>query len=343
MQSRPANHLIYWTLFVAIGSFVFSYQQNFPYIFYLLNLLVHLPLLLLFTYLVIYWLVPQFLLKSRYLRFFGLLALSSTMASLLKLYVSKNVYYALFIPKALHPNVWFTFDTFLVNLLWIIGPTVLFAMFKYYKNWIKSQAISNETERKRLATELQVLKGQLNPHFLFNTFNNLYSLALSKSSKTAVVVAKMSDMFHFILYECNAIEVPLSKELKLLEDYIELEQIRYADRLSVQFDKEIDNLSYLVPPMLLYTFTENCFKHGSSPDPDQPWIKISIRVSHNRLTFEARNSLPRSYRSVNTEGVGLVNSKRRLELIYPHTHSLIVREEPGEFLVRLDITKPIVQ
>jgi two-component system, LytTR family, sensor kinase len=340
LQIRWVNHLIYWVLFVLIGSYIFSYQQNFPYIFYLLNLVVHLPVLMLYTYFVIYRLVPDFLLRSRYFSFFGLLVVSTVLASLLKLYVSKNVYYALFIPQALHPHEWYSFDSFLINLLWITGPTVLFAMFKYYKNWIKSQDISNETERKRLATELQVLKGQLNPHFLFNTLNNIYSLALSKSDRTAVVIEKMSDMFRFIIYECNAIEVPVSKELKLIDDYIELEQLRYSDRLSIQFKKEIDNQNHLIPPMLLYSFVENCFKHGSSPDPDEPWIKLSLHVRNNILTFEARNSIPKKPKKTHTEGVGFLNGKRRLELIYPTSHRLTVREENNEFFVRLEITKP---
>lgn len=342
-QVRPVNHLIYWVSFVFVESYVFSYQQNFPYVFYLLNLLVHLPVLLLYTYVVIYYLVPQFLLRSRYIRFIAMLVAFSAFAALLKLFISKNIYYALFIPKALHPHEWYSFDSFLVNLPWIIGPTVLFAMFKYYKDWIRSQDISREAERKRLATELQVLKGQLNPHFLFNTFNNLYSLALSKSDKTAVVIAKMSDMFHYILYECNATEVPVSKELKLIEDYIELEQIRYSDRLSIKFDKKIGNKNYLIPPMLLYSFVENCFKHGSSQDPDLPWIRLSLHVRDNHLTFEATNNIPINYKGANSEGVGLLNGKRRLELMYPQNHQLIIREENNEFYLKLEITKPAIQ
>ena len=135
-------------------------------------------------------------------------------------------------------------------------------------------------------------------------------------------------------------EVPVSKELKLIEDFIELEQLRYSDRLSIQFEKEIDNRNYLIPPMLLYSLVENCFKHGSSPDPNLPWIKISLRVRNNILTFEARNSIPKKQKKINDEGVGLLNGKRRLELIYPTTHLLTVREENNEFFVRLEITKP---
>jgi LytS/YehU family sensor histidine kinase len=256
----------------------------------------------------------------------------------LKLFVGKYVYFALFIPKALHPKEWYTLDAFLANLVWMIGPAVLFAMFKYYRNWIRSQDITNEAERKRLASELQLLKAQLNPHFLFNTFNNLYVLALNKSDKTPAVIAKISDMFHYILYECNATEVPVSKEIKLIEDYIDLERIRYSDRLYISFKKEVDDYHFLIPPMLLYAFVENCFKHGSSPDPDLPWIKILIRVKNNRLVFEASNSIPSASNIKEVvEGLGLSNTRRRLELLYPKNHQLVIRKEKKEFQVKLDI------
>ena len=339
LQIRPVNHVIYWISFVMIGSYNVGYQQNFPYLFYLLNLVVQLPVLILYCYFVVYVLIPNFLLRGKYFSFGGSLALSSALASLLKLYIGKNVYYALFIPAALHPKDWYTADCLLINSLWIMGPTVLFALSKYYKNWIRSQDISNEAERKRLATELQVLKGKLNPHFLFNTLNNLYSLALSKSSKTAVVIARMSEMYHYIIYECNATEVPVSKEIKLIENYIELEQIRYSDRLKVKFEKEVDNMNHQIPPMLLYSFVENCFRHGSSKDPDMPWIRISLRVKNDCLTFDALNNIPDSGKRDIMEGVGLQNAKRRLELIYPQNHRLTIRKENSEFHVRLEITK----
>lgn len=150
-------------------------------------------------------------------------------------------------------------------------------------------------------------------------------------------------MFHYILYECNATEVPVSKELKLIEDYIELEQIRYSDRLSIKFDKKIGNKNYLIPPMLLYSFVENCFKHGSSQDPDLPWIRLSLHVRDNHLTFEATNNIPINYKGANSEGVGLLNGKRRLELMYPQNHQLIIREENNEFYLKLEITKPAIQ
>jgi len=343
LLKRPVIHVMFWLNFVLFGSFIFSYQQSFPYLFYLLNFLVHLPVFLLFTYGTIYFLVPVFLFKRLYWQFFSALAVSAGLAALLRIISAKYIYYALFIPEVLHPKEWLTIDAFFLNLIWILGPAVVFAMFKYYKNYMNTQAIANEAERKQLASELQALKAQLNPHFLFNTFNNLYVLALQKSDKTPIVISKMSDLFHYILYECNSDEVPVSKEIKLLEDYIQLESLRYSDKLTFSFQKEIDNPDCLIPPMLLYTFVENCFKHGCSNDPGSSWIKLSIKIHQDSFEFEASNSVPKSSKNMHEkesgEGVGLSNIKRRLELIYPKNHELRLKNESNMFKVYLRIQK----
>jgi two-component system, LytTR family, sensor kinase len=344
LNKRPVIHAIYWILFVLIGSFIFSYQQNFPYSFFLINFLVHLPVFVLFTYSVIYYFVPVFLLNRMYWQFFVSLFSAAVFAAFLRILAGRYIYYAFFIPEVLHPKVWISGDIFFINLIWILGPVIIFAMFKYYKNWITSQTIANEAERKQLASELQLLKAQLNPHFLFNIFNSLYVLALQKSDKTPAVISKMSDIFHYVLYECNVVEVSVSKEIKLIEDYIELEKLRYSDRLSVTFTKEMDNTECQIPPMLLYTFVENCFKHGSSPDPDLPWIKLLIRIYNDQFEFEATNSIPKAnWNDEIQPGVGLSNVKRRMELLYPKKHELEIRKAQGQFIVRLQIQKNCLQ
>jgi two-component system, LytTR family, sensor kinase len=341
INKRPGIHILFWILFVLAGSFIFSYQQNFPYRFYLLNFLVHMPLFLLYTYGVIYFLIPGLLLRRKYVLFFFVLILLTFLAALLRVLVNRYVYYTLFIPEVLYPEKWIGADFILINVLWIISPAILFAMFKYYKNWLNSQTLANEAEKKQLASELQVLKAQINPHFLFNTFNNLYALALQKSDKTPEVISRISDLFHYVLYECNSIEVPVSKEIKLIQDYIRLEKLRYSDRLSIKIKSEIDNPEFLIPSMMLYTFTGNCFKHGCSNDPDSPWIHLSIKVSGNRFEFEASNSVPRILisRKEQEAGVGLANIRRRLELLYPKNHRLEIRKDNDVFVVRLEIKK----
>jgi LytS/YehU family sensor histidine kinase len=146
-------------------------------------------------------------------------------------------------------------------------------------------------------------------------------------------------LFHYVLYECNSTEVPVSKEIKLISDYIVLEQLRYSDRLSITFHQEIDNNNCTIPPMMLYTFVENCFKHGCSNDPGNPWISLNIRSKAGRFEFEASNSIPPTNRpqAENADGVGLSNIRRRLELIYPNKHVLEIERKPNEFRIRLEI------
>lgn len=340
-NKRPVLHVLFWMVFVTVGSFIFSYQQNFPYQFYLMNFLVHLPLFLLYTYGVIYFLMPVFLLKRKSVLFLSGLIVVTCLAAFLRILVSRYIYFALFIPEVLYPKEWINTEIFFINIFWIMGPAIVFAMFKYYKNWLNSQTLAKEAERKQLASELQVLKAQLNPHFLFNTFNNLYVLALQKSDKTPEVISKMSDLFHYVLYECNSVEVPVSKEIKLIGDYIQLEELRYAERLSITIKKEIDNPEFLIPPMMLYTFVENCFKHGCSNDPDTPWIKLWFRATDDLFEFEASNSIPKSdCKRKEAEGrVGLANVKRRLELLYPKNHFLEIRKDDCVFHVRLVLHK----
>lgn len=340
-NKRPVLHVLFWMVFVTVGSFIFSYQQNFPYQFYLMNFLVHLPLFLLYTYGVIYFLMPVFLLKRKSVLFLTGLIVATCLAAFLRILVSRYVYFSLFIPEILYPKEWINTEIFFINVFWIMGPAIVFAMFKYYKNWLNSQTLAKEAERKQLASELQVLKAQLNPHFLFNTFNNLYVLALQKSDKTPEVISKMSDLFHYVLYECNSVEVPVSKEIKLIGDYIQLEELRYAERLSITIKKEIDNPEFLIPPMMLYTFVENCFKHGCSNDPDTPWIKLWFRSTDDLFEFEASNSIPKSdCKRKEAEGrVGLANVKRRLELLYPKNHFLEIRKDDCVFHVRLVLHK----
>jgi LytS/YehU family sensor histidine kinase len=135
--------------------------------------------------------------------------------------------------------------------------------------------------------------------------------------------------------------VPVSKEIKLIGDYIQLEELRYAERLSITIQKEIDNPEFLIPPMMLYTFVENCFKHGCSNDPDTPWIKLWFRATDDVFEFEATNSIPKSdCKRKEAEGrVGLANVKRRLELLYPKNHFLEIRKDDCVFHVRLVLHK----
>ena len=201
---------------------------------------------------------------------------------------------------------------------------------------LKQHSVSNRLmqrekslQKEKLETELNFLKAQINPHFLFNTLNSIYALALKKSDDTADVVVKLSKLLRFVLYEAQAKTIAIDREIQFLKDYIELESIRYDQRLKVRFDFETDNPNTLIVPLLLVPFVENAFKHGASETTAEAFIAIDLRLKNNRLSFVVENSFE-SESNGHQEGIGLKNLRRQLELLYPdfdlHTESRIAGE-----------------
>lgn len=192
-----------------------------------------------------------------------------------------------------------------------------------------------ETARKKLLTELQFLKSQINPHFLFNTLNNIYGLARKKSDDTAEVVMKLSKLLRFMLYETAQASINIDDELKVVKDYIELEQLRYGSRLDIEYHEDIDYLEQQITPLILIPFVENAFKHGLSETRFHSYIKIHTILKKGNLHFSIENSKSENEGRA-PERIGLKNVKRQLELLYPE-HDLKINITPETFKVTLTI------
>jgi len=206
---------------------------------------------------------------------------------------------------------------------------------------IRQQFASKEKEKlllkEKLEAELKFLKNQTNPHFLFNTLNNIYALARKRSEKTAEVVLKLSKILRFMLYESHREFISIGEEVKLIEDYIELERIRYSERLQISFTKEIDDEQRPVSPFLLLPFVENAFKHGASESFYRSFIDIQMVLVAGRLTFIIANSREDGEVKTVEEGqIGLVNIRRQLELMYAE-YEMLVENESDKFRVVLSI------
>lgn len=337
--TRLGLHALFWIGYVLLASFIFSYQSRFPYYYFLENYLVNLIAYMGFTYVSIYFLVPKYLFSKRYLSFSLLIILLSFVFVLIKLIINRWVFFHLFIPKVFHPDEWISIKLFIENFFWLWIPTTLFASLKYFRDWVKTVGEKNELEHKQLEAELKLLKAQLHPHFLFNTLNNLYVLALEKNDKTPEVVLKISDLFHYVLYECNADEIELKKELELIENYIDLEKLRYDENLTVSIEKEGDWNNVKIAPMMLFVFVENAFKHGARNDLLNPRIFINVSVNDSQMEFICKNSLPINTvpDKVGDGGVGLSNLKRRLELMYSNRYILKISNENSWYTVQLII------
>ncbi|WP_332369013.1 histidine kinase [Spirosoma telluris] len=164
------------------------------------------------------------------------------------------------------------------------------AAIKLVKIWYLKQQAYEQIDKEKLQAELQLLKSQVHPHFLFNTLNNLYALTLHKSDHSPAVVLKLSELLSYMLYECNASEVPLQKEIAFMRNYIGLEQLRYGDRLDMSVTISGDYPTKLIAPLLLVPFLENAFKHGTSEQLEQAWMHIDLSVQGNQLKFKVINS-----------------------------------------------------
>ena len=193
-------------------------------------------------------------------------------------------------------------------------------------------------EKEKTNAEIQYLKAQVHPHFLFNTLNNIYSFALNKSPLAGSLVMKLYDTLTYMINDCKADLVPLEKELKMIENYIGLEKVRYGDRLEMQLEITGDYKNKLIAPLLLIPFVENSFKHGSSKMLKHPWIKLCISIKENELYMNLSNSRPLQVSSVNSRnGIGLKNVQKRLQLLYSGKYELLLQPTDDEFSVHLQI------
>ncbi len=205
---------------------------------------------------------------------------------------------------------------------------------------VLSQLDAKEREKnlikEKLETELKFLRNQTNPHFLLNTLNNIYALARKKSDDTAEAVMRLSELLRFMLYESNNNQIKLNEEIKVLEDYLELETMRYNERLTISFQKEIDNDTYKITPLLLLPFLENAFKHGISETRFESFINVSIKVKQGCLNFEIENNKDANGNDNSLNNIGLVNIKRQLQLTYSD-YNLAVENNNNVFKVNLSV------
>jgi LytS/YehU family sensor histidine kinase len=207
---------------------------------------------------------------------------------------------------------------------------------KLVRSNLRQKEAAQEMIKKKLETELQFLKAQTNPHFLFNTLNNIYALARKKSDQTADVVMKLSKLLRFMLYESQKRTVSIADEMQVLVDYIELEKIRYNENLKIDFIRNVDNELEPVAPLILLPFVENAFKHGISENRFSSFIHISLDLIDRQLSFICENSKAEETVKSETETIGLGNIRRQLELLYPN-HLLEIKNEKSYFTVLLKI------
>jgi two-component system, LytTR family, sensor kinase len=230
----------------------------------------------------------------------------------------------------------FNFSSILSSLLILFFVCSIALAIKLVRSNIRQKEAAQEITKKKLETELRFLKAQTNPHFLFNTLNNIYALARKRSEATADVVMKLSKLLRFMLYESQKQTIRIADEIQVLEDYIELEKIRYNDRLKITFTRSVDDELQTIAPLILLPFVENAFKHGASESRFSSYININLELRQGQLHFSCENSRSTETAGTDTDKIGLGNIRRQLELIYPD-HTLAIANENDYFKVLLKL------
>jgi LytS/YehU family sensor histidine kinase len=211
-------------------------------------------------------------------------------------------------------------------------------MIKLIKRWWLKQKETEQLAKEKIKAELQLLKAQVHPHFLFNTLNNIYYFTMSGSMKAPEMIKKLSDLLNYILHECDRSFVPLEKEIKMIQDYMALEKIRYGEHMNMSVELPDDCKNKMIAPLILIPFVENSFKHGTSKVLASAYIKLIISIEDDTLYFSLINSKPPNGETVITKGnIGLKNVRKRLELLYPIEHILTIKTEPEVFTIDLKI------
>ncbi len=284
------------------------------------------------VYFNLFYLIPTFLARKQFIRYLALMTLSVLVISPLRVFF-------LYLKLAPFPE---RQDQLVEDQLLIFISTFLIVALstisKIVTDWIRHQRELQELEKQTMQSELRFLKSQINPHFLFNTLNNLYALTLKKSDKAPDIVLKLSGMMRYMLYECNEKRVPLTKELDYVRNYLELEQLRQGKNKDIKFEIAGDPSGKLIAPMMFVPFLENSFKHGLQGDIEEGYVHIFIGIKDKMLDFYISNSKPLVKPSgIMNGGIGLVNVKRRLNLLYPKVHVLTIDEQPEYYNVHLKI------
>ncbi len=222
-----------------------------------------------------------------------------------------------------------------------IGHSLLFAfygiIFRIAIDWFKKREEQKELEKEHIKTELALLRSQVNPHFLFNSLNNINSFVAKNPDKSSYAIIKLSEIMRYMLYEAKEEQVLLTKEINYIQNYLELQKIRYENKEFVAFELSGIPPNILVPPMLFIPFIENAFKHGRKNEKNK--IHISFLYEENILSFTCVNSKRKLSESENSapKGIGIENIKRRLQLLYPNCHSLDIEDSKENYEVYLNI------
>jgi LytS/YehU family sensor histidine kinase len=340
-QYKFGRHFLFWLVCWLFMGFIYgfyysgkNYELPFPISY--LESLIYLPQHMILAYGIIYFILPAFVLKGEYsYAIAGVILLVVGVA-----FLSPAISYFIITPIKKSVNVpepaYLIFYGLMAGLRGSMTVAGFAVAIKLVKMWYFKNIENEQLEKEKLKAELEVLKGQLNPHFMFNTLNSIYALALKKSDNTPDAILKLSQLMRYILTDCNATAIDLDKEIEVLNNYIALEKSRFGQRLDVTVNVHGTIKNKKIAPLLLLPFVENSFKHGTSEVIEQPWMSMDLRVTEDTLSFKLINAKAKNNaQPIPSASVGLKNVKQRLVLLYPEAHNLVLTEDDDTYIASL--------
>lgn len=332
-------HVSFWCVYLSFNLYQISVFQRdrggYDWAKMLTSATTQLVFIMLIAYLNYFIIWPRFLKSKKVLRYMLEFSIPFVLLIAARVYVQRFI-----MDGYTHQAHYFYSSFFVVQITAITLFIVLFVgMLRFAVDWFELEARKKEVENEKLTAELNFLKAQINPHFLFNTLNNLYYLAYSKSENTTEVIAKLSLMMRYMIYDSNHSKVLLSKEIEYMQSYISLERLRLNDKIPIKFDICGNTEDIWISPLIFITFLENAFKHGVTNTNANAWINISIQIKDKVCVYTVENSKIGGKKEANEKsGIGLQNVKRRLELTYPEQYDLEISETDEKYLVKLNLT-----
>ncbi len=246
--------------------------------------------------------------------------------------------YPLYYPQAISSQSFLFIPKLIIEFVNLYLIVSVYGMFYFIRSWYEQQSIMQELKQEKTTAELQLLKSQVHPHFIFNTLNNIYAVTFKKSPETANYLLKLASFLDYNLYNSQQEYVGLEEELDYIQNFVALQKLRFGEKVDVSFHRygKTDNLK--IAPLLLLPLIENCFKHGVGSSVEDSWVRVEVSGKEGEINFKIENSKePNCTTGSKNGGLGLENVKKRLELIYPGCHELRLFEEPNAYLALLKI------
>lgn len=328
---RVVRHLVFWMWVYAMDVGIFGVGYN--NVDYMSKMAaMEMPSQMFFAYAIMYFIMPKYLARRK--------VTETVLLSFAVFVISGLMSHGIFLLFGGYPGedpAFWDWIKIAMRAFYALLQGCLAVGVKLAMTWYASEKKISAMEQNRLSSELKMLRDQVNPHFMFNTLNNLYGLVARNQAQAQESILRLSGILHFMLHESNSPTISMQKEIKCIQDYIELEKLRYGNTLSIAFNVSENVRELHVVPLTLFPFVENSFKHGASELIRDAWINIDFSIYKDEFVFKIENSKRPLMITPNSSGIGLSNVKRRLELVYEADHNLQIIDSADTFLVILKI------